>query len=129
MSNPINSRDNKVPVSDERSESQMSDVNDGSPLRPTHHLEQIKVGENGTQLLVSTQDHVYNATNVEGGNNSFQCVGGWSDTSIHELAQMLISHQNRMPQFREAVSGASAFKGPGYVVKQPGKDRKSPEQL
>lgn len=114
MNGMTDSSSNQTPGADPISESSNDRPNS---LRPTHRLEQLKVGERGVQLLVSTHDHLYDAKNVEGGNNSFQCVGGWNDTSIHELGQMLISHQNNMSRSNDTVSRVSAFKGPGHTMK------------
>lgn len=62
----------------------------GDPAaRPIHYLEHIRVGNNGTQLLVSTQDHVYNARDVETGENCWQVIGTWTDQSVQELSAML----------------------------------------
>ncbi|KAK2678724.1 hypothetical protein RAB80_003905 [Fusarium oxysporum f. sp. vasinfectum] len=61
--------------------------------RPTHKLKNIKVGERGVQLLLSTKDHLYDAENVEAGNHSWQVVGAWEESSVKDLAQMLGSRQ------------------------------------
>ena len=62
----------------------------GDPAaRPIHYLEHVRVGNNGTQLLVSTQDHVYNARDVETGENCWQVIGTWTDQSVQELSAML----------------------------------------
>ncbi|KAK2018047.1 hypothetical protein LZ32DRAFT_599931 [Colletotrichum eremochloae] len=93
---------------------------------PTHRLEQIKVGEKGVQLLVSTLDHQYDAKNVEGGNNTFQCIGGWNDASIQELGQMLISHRDSTSHSDDSVHRVSAFKGPGHTTRNFAQDRGPP---
>lgn len=116
MNNPVNSSDNDTPVADERSQSQMSNVNDYSPLSDSHTLEAIKVGNNSVQLLISTQGHLYKARDVECGDQSFQSVGDWSDASVNTLKEMLNSHQSRMSQLRREAPTASAFNGPGRVV-------------
>ncbi|KAL0930154.1 uncharacterized protein CTRU02_214974 [Colletotrichum truncatum] len=100
-------------------DSQINDADDDNllqHLRPTHHLEDLKVGDHGVQLLVSTKDHLYNAKNVEGGENSFQCVGAWSDESVRELGQMLISHRNETQNPRTAAPESSPFSRRGYTT-------------
>ncbi|KZL75211.1 uncharacterized protein CT0861_02346 [Colletotrichum tofieldiae] len=128
MNSSLKSPDDEISTADQRPDSQMSDIKYESPLRPTHRLDQIKIGENGVQLLVSTHDHLYDAANVEGGNNSFQCIGGWSETSIHELGQMLISHQSTGYQSHDTAPEGSAFKGRGHVIKDPNQDFKPPRK-
>ncbi|KZL77390.1 uncharacterized protein CT0861_03101 [Colletotrichum tofieldiae] len=100
------------------SEPSDSPQNDASAhLRPTHQLEQLKVGENGVQLLVSTKDHLYNAKDVEAGKCGFQCVGAWSDESVRELGQILISHRNDMKQSQASEAEAPRpFRGTGYTT-------------
>ncbi|KAK1574576.1 uncharacterized protein LY79DRAFT_565534 [Colletotrichum navitas] len=101
------------------SEPSDSPPSDASPhLRPTHQLEQLKVGENGVQLLISTKDHLYNAKDVEAGRCGFQCVGAWSDDSVRELGQMLISHRNHMSQSQTPeTEEPRSFRGPGYTMR------------
>ncbi|KAK2006616.1 hypothetical protein LZ32DRAFT_611082 [Colletotrichum eremochloae] len=99
----------------EPSDSPKSDAS--AHLRPTHQLEQLKVGENGVQLLISTKDHLYNAKDVEAGKCGFQCVGAWSDDSVRELGQMLISHRNYMEQSQTPEPEAPrSFRGTGYTT-------------
>lgn len=72
--------------------------------RPTHQLEDVKIGDSGVQLLLSTKDHVYNAKTVQAGNESWQIIGAWGEPSIQELAKMLSS---REPIARRQSAGST----------------------
>ncbi|KAK2016905.1 hypothetical protein LZ32DRAFT_600929 [Colletotrichum eremochloae] len=89
---------------------------DSNDIRPTHRLERLKVGEKGVQLLVSTHDHLYTATNVEAGNYAFQCVGGWTENSIPELGQMISSHQNESSRSPQAEAKSYPMQGRGRTL-------------
>jgi hypothetical protein len=78
---------------------------------PTHHLENIKAGKHSVQLLVSTQNHLYKATDVEAGEDSWQVIGSWSDDSVSELTQIL---GQRSPTHSPAPSTAQSRFGGGY---------------
>ena len=41
---------------------------------PTHRFENIKAGNNSVQLLVSTNNHLYQANVVEAGEQSWQVI-------------------------------------------------------
>lgn len=81
-------------------------ANDSVPL-PTHRLEDVKVGNHGVQLLVSTKDHLYDAKGVEAGENSWQIIGSWEESSVHELAKILGQREN-LPSTQD-TSGATRF--------------------
>ncbi|KAI5459618.1 hypothetical protein BGZ63DRAFT_425590 [Mariannaea sp. PMI_226] len=83
-------------------------LHDGSQTtdRPTHRLEDIMVGDSGVQLLISTKDHLYDAKSVHAGNDSWQVIGAWDESSIQELGKMLSSREPRLK--RQGVAGAGA---------------------
>lgn len=80
--------------------------------RPTHHLAKIKVGNHGVQLLVSTKEHVYEASEVEAGEESWQVIGAWSEDSVPELRQIL-SQRSTTIQSKGQSLGPARFGG-GY---------------
>ncbi|KAK1469609.1 hypothetical protein CMEL01_01376 [Colletotrichum melonis] len=82
---------------------------------PTHKLEHLKVGANGVQLLVSTQNHLYDAKNVEGGDSSFQCVGSWGEGSVQELGKMVVSHRTHTDRPHNTPP-ATTFRGTGRTT-------------
>lgn len=86
---------------------------DDTSSRPTHHLEDVKVGDHGVQLLVSTKDHVYDAKNIEAGENSWQVVGAWNDAAVQVLAKMLMQRQS-FPS-REASRYSTTY-GTGHTI-------------
>lgn len=55
----------------------------------THHLENVKVGNHSVQLLVSTHLQVYDASEVEAGEDSWQVIGAWEPSTASELTQIL----------------------------------------
>ena len=68
----------------------------GSPepvYKQTHRLKHIKAGDRSVQILVSTKDHVYDAEDVESGEDSWQVIGSWSEESVPELASILAQRQ------------------------------------
>lgn len=81
--------------------------------RPTHHLEKIKVGNHGVQLLVSTKDHLYDANDVEAGEDSWQVIGAWEDSTVSELTQIL---SQRSTTGAPAQTSAQSRFGAGYGV-------------
>ena len=62
--------------------------------KQTHRLKHIKAGDRSVQLLISTQDHVYDAEDVESGEDSWQVIGSWKEESVPELANILALRQN-----------------------------------
>lgn len=85
-------------------------------LRPTHHLRHIKVGQRGVQLLVSTKDNLYDAENVDAGDESIQCIGAINDSSFGELARMVMAHQTVRAEGRPAGGDVASFHGDGRVL-------------
>lgn len=77
--------------------------------RPTHKLKNIKIGDSGVQLLLSTRDHLYDAESVEAGNHSWQVVGAWGESSVKDLAQVLGSR----PTTADRQNGGPANFKPG----------------
>lgn len=57
--------------------------------RPTHRVLDMKTGDHGVQLLVSTKDHLYDAKTVHGGIGAWQCIGSWEDPTIQKVATLL----------------------------------------
>lgn len=91
--------------------------------RPTHRLKDIKAGDNSVQLLVSTQDHVYDAESVEAGASSWQVIGSWHEASVAELAKCLGTRQASGTQNRSGSSqgaGRREFGGVGRRLGDPG---------
>lgn len=82
------------------------------PSLPTHHLQNIKAGHHSVQLLVSTKDHLYEANDVEAGEDSWQVIGSWGDASVSELTQIL--SQRSTTQQPSASSSAQSRFGGGY---------------
>ncbi|KAK0367428.1 hypothetical protein CLIM01_15215 [Colletotrichum limetticola] len=99
-------------------------THDNNPL-PTHKLEHLKVGANGVQLLVSTQNHLYDAKDVEGGNSSFQCVGAWSEGSVQELGKIIVSHRTHTDRPHNTPP-ATPFRGAGRTTASFPQDSGSP---
>lgn len=104
-----------------------SDVPD-DVLRPTHYLENIKLGNRGIQLLVSTKDHLYKATGVEAGEDSCQIIGAWEGDSIREISHILSQHfatatsqPPESPHFGSYGSGQTLGGAPGGNTAKTGK--------
>ncbi|XEV04997.1 hypothetical protein FSHL1_010284 [Fusarium sambucinum] len=74
--------------------------------RPTHHLQEIKVGDNSVQLLLSTKDHLYDAKDVGAGVNCYQVIGSWEDGSVQELTKVL--SQRQVIENRQSSTSAEA---------------------
>ncbi|KAK7415036.1 hypothetical protein QQX98_006174 [Neonectria punicea] len=75
----------------------------GDPgLHPTHRLENVKTGDTSVQLLLSTQDDLYDVKNIATGANSWQVIGAWHEDSVQELGKMLSTRQ-------AAPNGGTAF--------------------
>jgi hypothetical protein len=75
--------------------------------RPTHKLKDVKIGDSGVQLLLSTKDHLYDAETVQAGNDSWQIIGAWGESSVKDLAQML---STRAPTANHQNTGPASFK-------------------
>ncbi|KAH7121564.1 hypothetical protein EDB81DRAFT_766373 [Dactylonectria macrodidyma] len=91
--------------------------------RPTHQLEDVKVGDYSVQLLLSTKDHLYDAKNIETGTNSWQVIGSWDDASVQELAKMINQRQTTQNRDTSAAAGFGTAYGAGYTLKAPGSAR------
>ncbi|KAH6987057.1 hypothetical protein EDB80DRAFT_817795 [Ilyonectria destructans] len=87
--------------------------------RPTHQLEDVKVGDHGVQLLVSTKDHLYNAKKLEAGANAWQVIGAWNDASVQELAKMINQRQTSLNRETSTATGFGSY-GTGYTLRAPG---------
>lgn len=91
----------------------------GDPTaRPVHHLEHIRVGDNGVQLLVSTQDHVYDAKDVETGQHCWQVIGTWTDQSVQELTAMVSTRSTTRSGNATQSKGFGGF-GTGHTLGNP----------
>lgn len=92
--------------------------------RPTHRLQEIKVGDNGVQLLVSTKDHLYDAKDVGAGVNSYQVIGSWEDSSVQELTKILNQRQVITNRQSPAYAEASRFEkhGAGKSLAEAGRE-------
>lgn len=88
--------------------------------RPTHVLEDVSVGDYGVQLLVSTKDHLYNAKNIEAGENSWQVIGSWNDASVQELAKMINQRQAKSNRETSTAAGFGKTYGTGRSLRAPG---------
>ncbi|RKK81731.1 hypothetical protein BFJ71_g15516 [Fusarium oxysporum] len=75
--------------------------------RPTHKLKDVKIGDSGVQLLLSTKDHLYDAQTVQAGNDSWQIIGAWGESSVKDLAQML---STRAPTANRQNTAPANFK-------------------
>ncbi|KAF5603981.1 hypothetical protein FPCIR_1042 [Fusarium pseudocircinatum] len=97
----------------------------GSSSRPTHHLQEIKVGDNSVQLLVSTKDHLYDARDVGAGVNSYQVIGSWEDSSVQELTKMLSQRQVITNRQSSTYAETSRFEkhGAGKSLAEAGRDQ------
>ncbi|KAK6829426.1 fad-binding domain-containing protein [Apiospora arundinis] len=85
---------------------------------PTHHIDGMKTGVHGVQLLVSTKDHLYNAKQVEGGDHSWQCVGSWEDQTIQKVTALL-SQRTPAPSPAATNGETAGFRdayGSGYML-------------
>jgi hypothetical protein len=91
------------------------DVTDPN-ARPTHHLEDVKVGDLGVQLLVSTKDHLYNAKRVEAGEQSWQVIGSWEEGSVHELGKILGQREANMNRNSESSGRFGSTYGSGQAL-------------
>ncbi|KAF4953253.1 hypothetical protein FGADI_6119 [Fusarium gaditjirri] len=93
--------------------------------RPTHHLQEIKVGDNSVQLLVSTKDHLYDAKDVGTGINSYQVIGSWEDSSVQELTKILNQRQVIANRQSPAYAEASRFQkhGAGKSLAEASRDQ------
>ncbi|KAF5642295.1 uncharacterized protein FTJAE_3770 [Fusarium tjaetaba] len=99
----------------------------GPYSRPTHRLQEIKVGDNSVQLLVSTKDHLYDAKDVGAGVNAYQVIGSWEDSSVQELTKMLSQRQVITDRQSPAYAEASRFEkhGAGKSLAEAGRDQHS----
>jgi hypothetical protein len=93
--------------------------------RPTHHLQEIKVGDNSVQLLVSTKDHLYDAKDVVAGVDSYQVIGSWEDSSVQELTKILNQRQVITNRQSPACVEASRFEkhGAGKSLAEAGREQ------
>ncbi|EXA36941.1 hypothetical protein FOXG_17388 [Fusarium oxysporum f. sp. lycopersici 4287] len=93
--------------------------------RPTHRLQEIKVGDNSVQLLVSTKDHLYDAKDVGAGVNSYQVIGSWEDSSVQELTKILNQRQAITNRQSPAYAEASRFEkhGAGKSLAEAGREQ------
>ncbi|KAF7555085.1 hypothetical protein G7Z17_g2463 [Cylindrodendrum hubeiense] len=67
--------------------------------RPTHCLEDVRVGDYGVQLLV---------------------IGSWNDASVQELAKMINQRQTTANRDTAAAAGFGSAYGSGYTLGAPG---------
>lgn len=92
----------------------------GDPeLHPTHRLENVKVGDASVQLLVSTQDDLYDVKNIATGANSWQVIGAWDGASVQELTKMLVSRQ-AVPGRDPSGTGFGSTHGTGRTLASAG---------
>ncbi|KAF5535049.1 hypothetical protein FMEXI_11007 [Fusarium mexicanum] len=93
--------------------------------RPTHRLQEIKVGDNSVQLLVSTKDHLYDAKDVGAGVNSYQVIGSWEDSSVQELTKILNQRQIITNRQSPSYTEASRFEkhGTGKSLAEAGREQ------
>ena len=104
---------------EEESESPAPPAPTDRAYHPTHELEDLKIGDNGVQMLVSNQDHLYKAKRVEGGRDSWQCVGTWSDETIQGFARLIAErHATSSDQHaaNEQAPGNKDGFGPGRTL-------------
>ncbi|CAM1504930.1 Fc.00g025210.m01.CDS01 [Cosmosporella sp. VM-42] len=103
--------------------------NDRAPY-PTHELEDLRIGDSGVQLLVSNHGHQYKAKRIEGGRDSWQCVGTWSDETIQGFARLIAerhaasSNQNDV---NDQASGNKDGYGPGRTLGLSAKSARVPD--
>lgn len=110
VKNPLDA-DSSIPLSPPPAEADSS--------LPTHHLENIKAGNFSVQLLVSTRNQLYNAKDVEAGEDSWQVIGCWEDGSVSELTQMLSQQSaTRSSALSRFSGGYGAGKTLGTFPKQ-----------
>jgi len=86
----------------------------------THHLENVKVGSRSVQLLVSTHRQVYNATEVEAGEDAWQVIGAWEPSTASELTQIL-SQRSTTPAAVPSSAQSQRFGGPGQTLRSTAK--------
>lgn len=84
--------------------------------RPTHRLQNVKVGDNGVQLLMSTKDHLYDARGVEAGQHSYQVIGAWEEGSVQELVGILSPRQAKSNNDSAGTVRSSQAYGPGQKL-------------
>jgi hypothetical protein len=70
---------------------------------PTHRIKNIKVGNNGVQLLVSTGNQLYDAEDVEAGDSAWQSVGTWNDEAFIKVAETIRQRQTQVHKAEAVV--------------------------
>ncbi|KPM44504.1 hypothetical protein AK830_g2041 [Neonectria ditissima] len=60
---------------------------------PTHHLGTVKAGDACVQMLVSTQDSLYEAKTISVGMNSWQVIGSWDEATTPDLTKMIATRE------------------------------------
>lgn len=104
---------------EEESESPTAPAPTDRASHPTHELEDLRIGDNGVQMLVSNHGHLYKAKGIEGGRHSWQCVGTWSDETIQGFARLIAErHATSSNQHaaNEQASGNKDGYGPGRTL-------------
>ncbi|KAI9167806.1 Tyrosinase family protein asqI [Paramyrothecium foliicola] len=84
--------------------------------RPTHRLQEVKVGDSGVQLLVSTKDHLYDARNIEAGRQSWQVIGSWEEGSVQELGKILAQREATLSRDNGETARFGATYGTGQAL-------------
>jgi hypothetical protein len=93
---------------------------DGSPP-PTNHIKDIKVEQDGIQIIVSTRGHLLDVRNVSAGRGSAQFIGTTEDQSLQDVTRVLVQRQG-IPSDPLAPngSGSAGFGntyGSGYTLR------------
>lgn len=76
---------------------------------PTHHIHDVKLHKNSVQLLVSTEDHLYDSRRVELEESSWQCKGTMNDTSIQALVAAVTQRRETGSSQTKVDPVASSF--------------------
>lgn len=87
-----------------------------SPKLPTHRITNMKAGDDSVQLLVSTENHLYDIKGCESGKSAWQSVGVWSDDVVVKVTDIIRERQptgGPSAAARDAKPGSTADMGPG----------------
>lgn len=81
-------------------------------------------------MLVSNYGYLYKAKKIEGGEDSWQCVGTWSNKTIQGFARLITEHypiSSNQHATNDQASGNKNGYGPGRALRSSIKRTRMPD--